>query len=408
MRGPIVAPTPILTQIENDLDITPTAAGLITTVPVLMFALLTPIAALVIRRAGAEFALLLSLSGVLAGTFIRALPGFTWMLAGMLVIGAAVTIGNVVIPVIIRRDVPPARVGIVTASYAAMLNAGSLITSLGTVPLADLVGWSSALLLWSVITLAGVLLWSAHLVRERRAGIADRFSGEPGVDPRLPPAGAAAPHAGSSASLDPDTLTGPMPVIRGHERSMLRRPITWLLVGAFAGQTTAYYGLSTWLPTLLGDTLGADPTAAGALASIFQGVGILGAFVVPLLARFTPAIVPAIAICASWLLLSGGMLLAPSAFVVWASFGAIAHAGGFVVIFTTLVSVSRSDSEAAGLSAVVQGGGYAVGALGAPVMGALHEASGGWTVPLIGVLIVAISYCVLLLSAVAVARRERV
>ena len=73
-----------------------------------MFALLTPVAALVIRRAGAELALLISLSGVLIGTFVRALPGFGWMLAGMLVIGASITIGNVVIPVIIRRDVPPA------------------------------------------------------------------------------------------------------------------------------------------------------------------------------------------------------------------------------------------------------------------------------------------------------------
>ena len=63
------------------------------------------------------------------------------MLAGMFVIGAAMTIGNVVIPVIIRRDVPPARVGVVTAAYVATLNAGSLLTSLLTAPLAAVIGW---------------------------------------------------------------------------------------------------------------------------------------------------------------------------------------------------------------------------------------------------------------------------
>ena len=53
MRGPIVAPTPVLGDIANDLVLTASAAGLITTVPVLMFAILTPLAALVVRRAGA-------------------------------------------------------------------------------------------------------------------------------------------------------------------------------------------------------------------------------------------------------------------------------------------------------------------------------------------------------------------
>ncbi|MFX8689005.1 hypothetical protein ABTM39_20000, partial [Acinetobacter baumannii] len=86
---------------------------------------------------------------VLVGTAIRAVPGFGWMLAGMIVIGAAITIGNVVIPVIIRRDVPPARVGLVTAAYVATLNAGSLITSLLTAPLAAVIGWPAALAVWA-------------------------------------------------------------------------------------------------------------------------------------------------------------------------------------------------------------------------------------------------------------------
>ena len=74
------------------------------------------------------------------------------------------------IPVIIRRDVPTARVGIVTASYAATLNVGSLITSLLTAPLAGVIGWNLALLTWAALTIAGVLVWGAHLRRERRGG----------------------------------------------------------------------------------------------------------------------------------------------------------------------------------------------------------------------------------------------
>lgn len=398
LRGPIVSPTPVLGDIESDLGIGPAAAGLLTTAPVLMFALLTPVAAVVIRRSGAELALLLALSGVLGGTLVRALPGFGWMLAGSVVIGAAVTIGNVVIPVIIRRDVPPPRVGMVTAAYVAMLNAGSLITSLFTAPLATLIGWPMALLAWSVITIAGIAVWGAQLRRDRSAGVppGERFSGE------QPPSGHGRSEPDPSA-----TLTGPLPVVaHGRaERSVLRSPVAWLLLAAFAGQVTIYYALSTWLPTLVADELGLDRDAAGALASIFQGAGVVGAFVVPLLTRYTPRVVPALTICASWLILLIGMLLAPGLLWLWLIIGAIGHAGGFVVIFTTLVLAARSDAEAAGMSALVQGGGYGIGALGAPVVGALHEVSGGWTVPLLLLLGVAILYCVALLGATAAGRR---
>ncbi|KRA23103.1 hypothetical protein ASD65_00725 [Microbacterium sp. Root61] len=395
LRGPIVAPTPVLSDIAADLGVGAATAGLLTSAPVLMFAVLTPVAALLIRRSGAELALLISLSGVLIGTFIRALPGFGWMLVGMLVIGAAITVGNIVVPVIIRRDIPPERVGIATAAYTATLNAGSLITSLLTAPLAALIGWPLALVAWSGITVVGIAVWSVHLRRSRRQGEwGERFSGEE-------------PVATARPDLDPTTLTGPMPVVPrgGRERSVLRRPIAWLLLAAFAGQTTMYYALSTWLPTIVADELSLNRTAAGALASIFQGAAILGAFLVPLLTRFTPRLVPALTICASWLILTIGTLVDPALLWLWLSIGAIGHAGGFVVIFTTLVGVARSDSEAAGMSAFVQGGGYAVGALGAPLMGALHELSGGWTVPLIGLVVLSVAYCVALLAAIGESRR---
>jgi CP family cyanate transporter-like MFS transporter len=273
------------------------------------------------------------------------------------------------------------------------------MTSLLTAPLAELIGWPSALLAWSALTIGGIVLWGVHLRRTRRAGDewGERYSGGEGrVD-------------SSGADVDPTTLTGPMPVVArgGRERSIARRPVTWLLLIAFAIQVAIYYGLSTWLPTLSAEELGLDASAAGALASLFQGAGIVGAFVVPLLARFTPAIVPTLTICVSWLILTTGMLVAPQLTWLWLTIGAIGHAGGFVVIFTTLVTISRSDSEAAGMSALVQGGGYAIGALGAPIMGALHEVTGNWTSALALLVVLAVGYCAALLGAGAVVRSAR-
>lgn len=386
LRGPIVAPTPVLRDIQDDLGIGAASAGLLTTVPVLMFAVLTPVAALVIRRAGAELALMLTLIGVVTGTLLRAIPGFGWMLAGSLLIGAAITVGNVVVPVIIRRDVPPRQVSGVTAAYVSMLNAGSLLTALATAPLAAALGWPLALLTWAVVSVAGIVLWGVHLTRSRGA---DAYSGEPVAGDED------ASHEVSPATL----LTGPLPVAGAGRRGIFRRSIVWLLALTFACQAAIYYGLTTWLPMILGDELGVDRTTAGTLASLFQGVGIIGAFVVPLLARRFPPIVAALVICACWVILTLGMLVAPSLYVVWASFGAVAHSGGFVVIFSTLVAVARSDAEAAGMSAFVQGAGYGVAALAAPAMGGLHELTDGWFGALLLLFVLGAAYSVLMLAA---------
>ena len=383
-----MAPTPVLRDIQDDLGIGEATAGLLTTGPVLMFALLTPVAALIIRRAGAELALLLTLIGVVIGTVVRAIPGFGWMLAGSLVIGAAITVGNVVVPVIIRRDIPPRQVSAITAAYVSMLNAGSLLTALGTAPLAEMLGWSLALLSGGIVAVVGIVLWLVHLHRAR--GSSDRYSGEP---PRAPSGRAEAPRAS-----DVTTLTGPLPVSAPRRSGVLRRSIVWLLALTFACQASIYYGLTTWLPSILGDELGVDRTTAGSLASVFQGVAIVGAFVVPLLARRFPPLVPALVICACWLVLTAGMLFAPAQYLVWATFGAVAHAGGFVVIFSTLVAVARSDAEAAGMSAFIQGAGYAVAAVAAPLLGALHEAQ-GWSASLTLLLALAVAYTVLMLAS---------
>jgi len=393
LRAPIIALTPVLPDIMVDLGISSASGGLLTTAPVVMFAVLTPVAALVIRRAGAEIALLLSLSGVLVGTLIRALPGFEAMLIGMLVIGASITIGNVVIPVIIRRDVPPERTAVATAAYTATLNVGSLLTASATVPLAAVTGWSLALLLWGAITVAGLSLWIVHIVRSRSWRSAERSSGEQAV------------RSGVQSAVE--RVTGPMPVVVDNRVSaIVRRPIVWLLLAAFASQSCIYYALSTWLPTMLLDTTEVDAVAAGALASIFQGVAIVGAMLAPVFLRLLGAVGSALLMTVCFAVMVLGMLVAPEFAAAWASFGAIAHSSGFVLIFTGLVRVSRSDAEAATMSAIVQGGGYVFAGLGAPLLGAVREATGGWQIPLLALIVIIAVYGTALTSAMLVGFRR--
>jgi CP family cyanate transporter-like MFS transporter len=379
LRGPILSVTPVLRQIERDLGLDAATASLLTTLPVLAFAAITPFAAIVVRRAGAEAAMMACLVAVAAGTLIRALPGFGWMLAGMVVIGAGITIGNVVAPVIIGRDVPPRHVATVTAAYTAALNAGSLLTTSATAAVALVTGWSLALLVWISLTLLGIALWALHMwrVRLHRRSV----SGEAAP---VPAASADAPRAGRA----------------------LRHPVLWLLTAALASQTAIYYGISTWLPAMLGDLAHTDAATSGAFASVFQGIAIVGPFLVPALARRLPLVVPAAVIGGCAMGFAFGMLLAPQLFLLWTVLGGIAHSGGFVLIFTSLVAISRSNAETATMSAIAQTAGYVTGAASAPLLGWLHESSVAWVQPLLVVSALSVVVAVCLVAGVArVARR---
>ena len=380
LRGPIIAPTPVITQIQSDLGLSAATAGLLTGLPVLLFALVTPLASKLIGRFGPEAAVLVCLSGVLAGTVLRSAGPAPVVLAGTVVIGAAIAVGNIVVPVIIRRDVPWRRIPVVTAAYTAALNLGSMITALGTAPLAALIGWRAALTSWGALTLVALVFWL--VVARRRAGT-----------PHTPPAPA-----------EPDTATGALRQARGT--TQIRR-IGWWLTLAFCGQAISYYSVTAWLPTLLADTRGLSLAASGAGASLFQVAAIAGALGVPLLAARAPAWAPVAVIGALWITLPVGLLLAPEGYLVWSAVGGVAQGGGFTTIFSIVARIVRTDAEAAATSARIQGSGYLAATAGPPLIGALNAGTGGWTVPLLVVLAATVVFLVGGLLAVAETRRLR-
>jgi CP family cyanate transporter-like MFS transporter len=352
LRGPIVAVSPVTEAIRADLGIDAGTAGLLTSLPVLCFGLATPPASALLARIGLGRGVLVALGILLAGTVVRSLDGLPTAIAGTLLIGAAITVGNVAVPVVIGRDLPR-QAGAVLGMYTAALNIGSMITLSLTVPIAGATDWRFALASWGVLVVvaAGVWWWATRsLGRGTPAG----------------PSVAETPVAGSV---------------------WWRRPVVWGLTIAFAGQAFAYYGVTAWLPLLLGDELGMSRTAAGVSSSVFQIAAIVGAFGVPVLLRLCPSprIVVAV-VCVAWAALPLGLLLAPQDWAVWCALGGAAQGGGITVIFSLVVRRARDLTENRRMSALVQGGGYTVAATGPAVVGAVHEATGGWSGPLLVVL----------------------
>ena len=398
LRGPIVATAPVLGQMSADLGLTAVVAGLLTSIPVLCFALASPLASSLIVKVGAERAVSIGLAGVLLGTVLRALGTSSWLYVGTIVIGIAITVGNVVLPVIIRRDYTPERAGFVTGIYTSALNVGSMITSLATAPIATGVGWPAALVGWGLLAVLAVAVWAVAVGPRVALGVGART-------------GAGAVDAGGASSVD--VMTGGIDVVEAaaHEadaearrRPLLRRWTTWGLTLAFAGQAFAYYGLTAWMPTLLGDEIGLTREAAGASSSVFQIMAVVGALGVPLLAlRWRPSAVIAL-IGVLWTAMPLGLFFAPEHWLIWSIFGGAAQGGGITIIFIVIVRMATTGDDARRLSALVQGGGYAIASLGPLAIGGLHDASGGWELPMVGIFV---SVLVLGISGVLSARRVR-
>ncbi|MET0863192.1 MAG: MFS transporter [Nakamurella sp.] len=370
LRGPFVVVSTVTGELNSELGMSATVIGLLTSLPVLCFGLAAPAASALIGRLGIERSILVTLLGVLVGVLIRSVGGIPGALLGTLILGLAITVGNVVSPVLIGRDFR-GRTATVTGAYTAALNVGTMITLSATGPLVSAFGWQLALAVWAVLPIAAAVVW-VPLTRRRA---------------RTKRAEATAQQASPGQSKEQQTATGPAPE-SATLGSVLRRPTTWMLTFAFAGQAFSYYGLTAWLPTLLADEQGMTRDQAGAASSIFQICAVIGAFATPVLINRTGTPLTAFLVNGLlWSALPIGLLVAPDLWALWSASSGIAQGGGFVAVFTVVVLRSKTLRENRQLSAIVQTGGYCVAALGPIVVGGLYEATDAWSASLLAVLV---------------------
>lgn len=352
LRGAIAAVSPVLGRIRSDLGLSAGEAGMLTTGPVLCFALAAPLAAWLGRRYGAERVVLGACLLLAVTVAARPFGGWGLLLAGTVLVGVAMTLGNVMLPVVLKRDFG-ARAGQVAGLLTAGLAAGAALTAAATAPLAALAGWRTALALGAGPAAVAALVWWAVAVRGR---------------------------AGSTSAP------------RRRHGSVWSSGTAWTLALVLGFQSSLYFALTAWLPSLLQDTAGLGPAPSGLAMSLFQLLGIAGTLLVPPVAsRWRDQRVLGLLVAGGWLLTLAGLLTWPAAWVAWSLLGGVAQGAGISLAFTLLVLRSADESSAAALSGMTQLVGYGLGALGPVVVGLLQAATGGWTLPLATLLGVALA-----------------
>ena len=342
LRGGIAAVASVLPEVRADLGISAATAGLLTSLPVLCFALGAPLSAWLGHMMGPSHAVLLSCLAIACVTVVRPYGDIRVLLVGTLALGLAMTLGNVLLPVIVKRDFGPfsgQASGVVTASLAA----GAALTAALTAPLAGWLGWRHALAFWSLMALLTTVVWWGVVPARETAA-----------------ARVAAP-ARAAARLRSDG-------------------VAWALTAYLGLQSFCYYALTAWLPSLLQETAGLSRADAGLAVSIFQLLGVPGALLVPFalnLGRDQRTL--GVGIALGWMLTVLGLVAAPSLWLAISVLGGVVQGMGISFAFSVLVVRSADDRAAGRLSAMMQLFGYPLGAAGPLLVGLVQEQSHSWT-----------------------------
>lgn len=354
LRSAVASLSPILSEVRADFDVPTWVVGLIGAAPPVCFAVFGIVTPALERRFGLERLAVAAMVVATAAMLGRAFAADAGLLLGATaVLFAAVGVGNVVLPPLIKAYFPD-RTGTMTALYSSLLAAAAFIPPLVAVPVADAAGWRFSLGMWAVFALAAIVPWVLQLLADARAG-------------------AARVAASETAEVEIDE---PAPRVLGR---LPRVPLAWALAVTFAISSASVYACFAWLPVVLVDMAGVSHAAAGALLSLFGAMGLPWSILVPMVITRWNRVgaIYAVALVAG---IAGvlGMVLAPSAAtVLWVVLLGVPQ-GLFPAVLVLMQRRSRTHEGAVALSSFSQSVGYAVAAVFPLGFAVLHELTGRW------------------------------
>lgn len=344
LRPAAVSVGPVLHEMRGSLGMSPTTAGVLTTLPVLAFASFGALAPALARLAGVHRVTLLSLAAVVVGLSLRAQTDSVPVLLALslLALGGMAT-ANVLLPSLVKLHFPR-HVGLVTSLYTTSLALGLTSASVLTVPVGEALGsWRWGLGIWAVTALVAALPWCALLRHDQ------------------------------SPEETPHTVT---------LGAVARTRLGWAMAALFGLQSLQAYAIFGWFAQVYRDA-GFGAGTAGLLLGVVTGVSIpLSLWLPTLCARLRDQTVLICVLVACYPLGYLGLILAPARGAwLWAVLIGTGTAV-FPVVLTLIGLRSRTPAGTAALSGFTQSVGYLIAAAGPFGVGLLYDLTGGWTVPL--------------------------
>ena len=368
LRGPITIVAPLINLIQDSLGLSSTEVGLLTTLPLLAFALISPFSSVLAKKYSFETTLLVALLTITFGIGIRSLGATAINLyIGTCILGCGIAIGNVTLPSLLKRDFPE-KTTTITALYVLTMGVGAGVSSWIAIPVSnlninDLSGWPLSMASIIILPLVSILVWLPQM-RHRR----------------LP----------TNTSTDLSELSE-----LSANRNVWQSALGWQVTLFLGLNAYVTYTIVSWLPEILIDS-GYTQAHASFIHGVLQlSTAVPGLILLPFIGKlknqssisFLVSIVAMVSVC--------GLLFFPSLSILWAILFGCGAGSGLILALSFIGLRTQNSHQASVLSGMSQGIGYLLAATGPALIGALYEQSNSWSSPLI-VCIVSCALCAIL------------
>ena len=344
LRTPITSVGAIVGPLKSILDINNTVAGFITTIPLIAFAIFSPMVAKFSNKAGLKKTLLFSAVIISIGLGLRFYINTYVFFITTFIIGVGITVGNVLLPGLVKKYYPE-KIGIMTGFYAVVMNIGAAVAAGISYPiLSTNIGGKNfatglAVNIWIIIAVVNIVIYVAM-------------------------------SKNNNASEVTDT----------HEKvhGYFKYSKMWTIMLSMGLQSALFYCSVSWFAEI---RISKDfsPETAGLLLSISQFAQFPSTFIVPILAdKLHNKLIIPVVITIGYLISLVGMLYTSGNFVLMLTFiiiFALAGGGSFSYVMYLFSVKSRNESEAADISGLAQSGGYLLAAIFPPLLGYIRDIS---------------------------------
>nr|WP_246439454.1 MFS transporter [Bacillus benzoevorans] len=356
LRPAITSVGPLVGMIQEDVGLVHWSVGLLTSLPLIAFAIISPFVPKIASRLTNDRTLLLGLVVLLLGMGMRVFAVKFFLFSGTLFVGVGIAILNVILPVIVK-DKFPGKVPLMTSVYSTSMGVTASLASGLSIPLASglNLGWKSTLIIWGIPVVIAVVIW-CYVLKYNKG--------------------------------DQTKLNRVIP----SDHRIWRSSLAWQIALFMGFQSFLFYDIVAWLPAILNDK-GVSMGTSGWLLSFTQFIGLPFSFIVPVMAgrfRSQQWIVIVLGLCS--LAGFGGLWLDTSfpILILCIVLLGIGLGGSFPLALTFIAIRARDVKQAAELSGMSQSIGYVLAAAGPLFIGYLYDLTHLWNPPLITLMLVTI------------------
>ena len=342
LRTPITSVGAIIGPLKNLLEINNTVAGLITTIPLIAFAIFSPFVAKISNKIGLEKTLYLAAIVTSIGLLLRFYINTSVFFVTTFIIGVGITVGNVLLPGLAKKYFPE-NLGVMTGFYAVVMNVSASVAAGVSYPiLSSNVGGEKfstglAVNIWLIVSILNIVIYAIITKNSKSERIEDKKSGG-----------------------------------KGYLTSLKM----WSVMLSMGLQSALFYCSVSWFAEIM-ISKGFTPSEAGLLLSISQFAQFPSTFLVPVLAeKIKNKLIIPIFIAMGYVASLIGMIYIQGNFVlmtVYIVLFALAGGGSFSYVMYLFSAKSKNEEEAADISGLAQAGGYWLAAIFPPLLGYVRD-----------------------------------